>query len=59
MALKRFEKQGIRVKEDTDQAWLDYAGWRVNYDSVLIGLLELTMSPSSKWFSDQPPVDVS
>jgi len=53
MALERFKEQGIPVKENTDQAWQDFAGWRVNYDSVLIDLCELTMAPTSLWSSNQ------
>jgi hypothetical protein len=52
-ALKRFTDQGIPVKEDITQAWQDFAGWRVNYDSVLIDLCELTMAPQAVWSSDR------
>ena len=27
---------GLPLKADLDQAWRDFAGWRVNYDTVLI-----------------------
>lgn len=53
IALDRFAEQGIPIKVDTDQAWQDFAGWRVNYDSVLIDLCELTMAPLSNWSSNQ------
>ncbi len=26
---------GVPLKADPEQAWIDYAGWRVNYDQVL------------------------
>jgi hypothetical protein len=52
-ALKRFTDQGIPVKEDAAQAWQDFAGWRINYDSVLIDLCELTMAPNAIWSSDR------
>ena len=31
---------GVPIKADRDQAWRDFAGWRVNYDTVLLGLGE-------------------
>ncbi len=47
----------IPLKADLDQAWRDYCGWRVNYDSVLIQLCGLVMAPPAKWSSDRPQVD--
>ncbi|MBX0330455.1 hypothetical protein K2Z83_22615 [Oscillochloris sp. ZM17-4] len=44
---------GLPLKADRDQAWRDFAGWRVNYDTVLLGLCRLTMAPPSRWASDQ------
>ena len=48
-AVKLFADQGIPIKKNMDQAWLDFAGWRVNYDSVLTELSELTMAPTVIW----------
>ena len=28
---------GVPLKADRDKAWRDFAGWRVNYDAVLVG----------------------
>ena len=39
--------------EDREQAWADFAGWRVNYDAVLIALCRLTMAPYAPWSSDR------
>jgi hypothetical protein len=47
---------GVPVKSDRDQAWLDYSGWRVNYDTVLLSLADLTMAPYAPWVSDRSPV---
>ncbi len=47
----------IPLKADLDQAWRDFAGWRVNYDSVLIQLCGLVMAPPAKWSSDRVPDD--
>ncbi len=44
---------GVPVKPDRDQAWRDYAGWRVNYDRVLLVLAELTLAPYAMWISDR------
>jgi hypothetical protein len=45
--------QGVPLKPDRDQAWRDFAGWRVNYDTVLIALADLTMAPYAQWSSDR------
>ena len=46
---------GIPLKADIEQAWRDFAGWRVNYDAVLVGLAVLTMAPPAPWSSDRTP----
>jgi hypothetical protein len=46
---------GVPVKPDRDQAWRDYAGWRVNYDTVLLTLAGLVMAPYAPWSSDRSP----
>jgi hypothetical protein len=45
--------QGVPLRADTDRAWRDFAGWRVNYDAVLIALATLTMAPYAPWSSDR------
>lgn len=40
---------GVPLKSDMEKAWVDYAGWRVNYDRVLLALANLTMAPESPW----------
>ncbi len=47
-------KAGVPVVEDREQAWRDYAGWRVNYDDCLVGLASITSAPPGKWSSDRP-----
>lgn len=44
---------GAPMKQDRDQAWKDFAGWRVNYDAALLGLATLTMAPEALWSSDR------
>jgi hypothetical protein len=48
-ALAVLEAAGVPLVEDRDQAWLDFNGWRVNYDAVLRGLERLTMAPTPWW----------
>ena len=45
--------QGVPLKADRDQAWRDFAGWRVNYDRVLIALCSITTAPTAPWSSDR------
>jgi hypothetical protein len=53
---------GLPIKADREQAWRDFAGWRVNYDRALILLCGLVMAPQAIWSSDRvsqfnlPPV---
>ena len=51
--------KGIPVKSDRDQAWRDFAGWRVNYDVPLVALTVLTVAPPAPWSSDRVPYDPS
>lgn len=44
---------GVPVRPDRERAWRDFAGWRVNYDAVLLGLAGLTMAPYAPWSSDR------
>jgi len=47
----------VPLKPDRDQAWRDFAGWRVNYDEVLIRLANLTEAPIAPWSSDRGLLD--
>ncbi len=53
--LDQLAKAGMPLKPDRDQAWLDFAGWRVNYDRSLILLCGLVMAPKATWSSDRAP----
>ncbi len=46
---------GVPLKPDREQAWYDFAGWRVNYDTVLLALAGLVMAPIAPWSSDRSP----
>ncbi len=43
--LDQLSQAGLPVKQDRQQAWNDFAGWRVNYDRVLLLLCALVMAP--------------
>jgi hypothetical protein len=45
--------QEVPLKADREQAWRDFAGWRVNYDDVLLALAALTIAPYAPWISDR------
>lgn len=50
---EEFEANGIPLKADRDQAWRDFAGWRVNYDTVLRFLAGATTAPPHRWSGDR------
>lgn len=52
-AWQRLAADGLPLKPGRAQAWRDYAGWRVNYDAVLLALAEVTMAPIAPWTSDR------
>jgi hypothetical protein len=51
--LDQLARAGVPVKANREQAWKDFAGWRVNYDRALILLCGLTMAPPATWSSDR------
>jgi hypothetical protein len=51
--LDQLAKAGVPIKADREQAWLDFAGWRVNYDRTLLVLCTLVMAPTAVWSSDR------
>jgi len=44
--------EGVALKQDREAAWQAFAGWRVNYDTVLLALATLTMAPPASWSTD-------
>jgi hypothetical protein len=52
-AWEELHAAGVPLRPDRDQAWRDFAGWRVNYDRVLISLCQITMAPYAPWSSDR------
>jgi hypothetical protein len=51
--LNTLAENGVPLKPDRDQAWRDFAGWRVNYDEPLLGLAAMTFAPYAPWISDR------
>ena len=51
--MDRLVDVGLPVKQDLDQAWVDFAGWRVNYDETLLRLCALVSAPPAPWSSDR------
>lgn len=52
-ACERLAAEGVPLKADRDQAWRDFKGWRVNYDTVLLAMAEIYMAPPAEWVSDR------
>ena len=46
---------GLPLRADREQAWRDFAGWRVNYDTVLVIMAGFVMAPYAPWISDRSP----
>lgn len=44
---------GLPMQPDRERAWKDFAGWRVNYDAVLVTLAALVIAPYGPWTSDR------
>lgn len=52
-AMDDLAADGVPIRADRDRAWRDFAGWRVNYDTVLLELADLTDAPYAMWSSDR------
>lgn len=53
---EQLKADGVPLVADRDQAWRDFAGWRVNYDTVLLSLAQIMMAPSAPWTADRSAV---
>ena len=58
-ACKALAEGGVPLTADREKAWQDFAGWRVNYDFVLLTLARLTNAPYAPWSSDRGPIYMS
>jgi len=52
LAYDQLQEAGILLYADREQCWRDFSGWRVNYDSVVRQLAEITYAPYAMWVSD-------
>ena len=43
--IARLERAGVPLVPDREEAWADWAGWRVNYDLSVIELAAITSAP--------------
>lgn len=53
IACNQLAAQGLALKPNLDQAYQDFAGWRVNYDQVLLAIAAITAAPIAPWSSDR------
>ena len=56
VAYERLRSEGLPMKPDRDQAWRDFAGWRVNYDASVLGISKMVFAPFAPWNADRPPL---
>ncbi len=56
---ERLRDAGAPLVEDQDAAWQSFAGWRVNYDAVLLELASFTIAPTAPWSSDRSKTPVT
>lgn len=54
-ACEQLAGAGVPLKPDREQAWRDFAGWRVNYDTPLLLLASTITAPPALWSSDRAP----
>ena len=51
--LDKLESYDIPLHHDREECWDHFAGWRVNYDEVLLRLANITTAPYGFWSSDR------
>ncbi len=54
-ACERLAAAGIPIRADRDQAWRDFAGWRVNYDQALLASPGCSWRPTRRGRPDRSP----
>ncbi|MEM7336647.1 MAG: hypothetical protein AAF490_31500 [Chloroflexota bacterium] len=52
-AFDALAQQDVPMVADREKAWVDFYGWRINYDRALLSLAALTMAPYAEWVSDR------
>jgi hypothetical protein len=49
LVLLRLERAGVPLVADRDAAWIDFAGWRMNYDAMIEAFYKLFTCPRTDW----------
>jgi hypothetical protein len=48
-AVERLRRVGFPTERPTSEAWLDFLGWRVNYEKAAYALAEIVDAPPALW----------
>ncbi len=54
VGVERLQQVGFPFERTPEEAWRHFAGWRVNYESIVDALTELVMPPPAPWFLPRP-----
>ena len=52
--LRRLEEVHFPMERDADEAWRNFQGWRVNYETIVDRLTYLILPPPAPWFVARP-----
>ncbi|MFN2490394.1 MAG: hypothetical protein ABR529_11790 [Actinomycetota bacterium] len=47
--VRRLEEVGFPIERPAQEAWSDFKGWRVNYESIAYMLADLVVAPPGPW----------
>ncbi len=53
------EANGVHTSVDRDDAWVAFAGWRINYDQAIVGLQNLVVDVPSHWTLPATPKTIT
>jgi hypothetical protein len=56
-AVRRLERAGVPIERSPEEAWVEFRGWRVNYESIAYALADLVHAPSAPWTGPRTGVD--
>jgi hypothetical protein len=56
-AIWRLERAGVPMERPPEDAWADFRGWRVNYESIAYRLADLVYAPNAPWSGPRTSVD--
>ena len=48
-AVAYIKSSGFPIERDTNQAWADFRGWRVNYERAALAIAEICHAPPALW----------